>query len=116
MQNLQSLQVNEQLPPVQPLTHLHDMENEILFADDVCEYFRICRQTLKLWIARARAGLSDFPLPVGPKGSRLIFKRSEILLYKSSIGNERASPKTSTAQQKNRQAKVMAELESLLSK
>jgi predicted DNA-binding transcriptional regulator AlpA len=90
------------------------MENEIISADEVCEYFRICRQTLKLWIARARAGQSDFPLPISPFRSKLRWRRADIEGYQSEIGNDRAMPKSlSPAQRKARQAKVMKELESL---
>jgi len=90
------------------------MEHEILFADEVCEYFRIHRQTLKLWLMQARAGQSDFPLPVSPFGKKLRWRREDIVNYQSSIGNERALPKAlSPAKRAARQAAVMRELEAL---
>jgi hypothetical protein len=93
------------------------MKNEILFAEEVCEHFRICRQTLKLWLMQARAGVSDFPLPVSPFRSKLRWRREDIVNYQSNIGNERAQPKAlSPAQRTERQAKVMRELETLTSK
>ena len=93
------------------------MENEILFAEEVCEHFRICRQTLKLWIAKARGGQSDFPLPVSPFRCKLRWRREDIVNYQSGIGNDRAMPKAlSPAKRKERQAKVIRELEALTGK
>ena len=90
------------------------MQHDILFAAEVCEYFRIHRQTLKLWLMQARAGKSDFPLPVSPFGKKLRWRREDILEYQSSIGNDRAMPKSSSpAKRKERQAAVMRELEAL---
>ena len=90
------------------------MEHEILFADEVCEYFRIHRQTLKLWLMQARAGKSDFPLPVSLFGKKLRWRREDIVNYRSSIGNERGQPKAlSPAKRAARQAAVMRELEAL---
>jgi len=90
------------------------MNHDILFAEEVCEHFRIHRQTLKLWLMQARAGVSDFPLPVSPKGKHLRWRREDILEYQSRIGNERAMPKAmSPAKRKERQAAVMRELAEL---
>jgi hypothetical protein len=90
------------------------MNHEILFADEVCEHFRIHRQTLKLWLMQARAGISDFPLPVSPFGKKLRWRREDILDYQSRIGNERAKPASvSPAKRAKRQAQVMRELEEL---
>jgi len=94
------------------------MNNEILFAEEVCAHFRICRQTLKLWLAKARAGLSDFPLPISPFRSKLRWLREDIVNYRSNIGNERATPhdagqRLSPAQRSARQKKVYEELEAL---
>jgi hypothetical protein len=91
-------------------------KKEIWNTEDVCQYFDIHEQTLKTWIAAARAGEGDFILPIGPKGSKRRWRRVDIENYQSTIGNERVTPKASTAQQKARQAKVMQELQSLLSK
>ena len=70
------------------------MKNEMMNAAEVSEYFGIHRQTLKMWVMQARAGVKDFPLPVFPKGARLIWRRADILEYQSSIGNDRASAKS----------------------
>ena len=93
------------------------MEHEIILAEEVCEHFRIHRQTLKLWLMQARAGVSDFPLPVSPKGKKLRWRREDIVNYQSRIGNDRASPASvSPAKRKEHQAQVMRELEALTRK
>lgn len=93
------------------------MTHEILFAEEVCEHFRIHRQTLKLWLMQARAGKSDFPLPVSPFRKKLRWRREDILEYQSGIGNERAMPKPlSAAKRKVRYEKAMRELETLTRK
>jgi len=93
------------------------MEHDILFAEEVCEYFRIHHQTLKLWLMQARAGKSDFPLPVSPKGKKRRWRREDIVNYQSSIGNERATPKAlSPAKRKARYEAAMRELEALTRK
>jgi hypothetical protein len=90
------------------------MNNDIIFAEEVCEHFRICRQTLKLWLAKSRAGLSDFPLPISPFRSKLRWRREDIVNYQSYIGNERAVPEAlSPARRNARQAMVMQELREL---
>ena len=93
------------------------MTNEIMLASEVCEYFRIHRQTLALWLMQARAGVKDFPLPVSPKGSKLRWRRTDIVEYQSSIGNERANAKSvSPAKRKARYQQAMREFEALTRK
>jgi hypothetical protein len=71
----------------------------------LCEYFRIHRQTLKLWLMQSRAGKSDFPLPVSPFGKKLRWRREDIVSYQSGIGNVKALPKAlSPAKRQQRQA------------
>ena len=93
------------------------MTNEMMNAAEVSEYFGIHRQTLKMWVTQARAGVKDFPLPVFPKGSKLRWRRADILEYQSTIGNDRASAKSkSPAKSKARYEWAMREFEELTRK
>ena len=93
------------------------MKNEMMNAAEVSEYFGIHRQTLKMWVTQARAGVKDFPLPVLPKGARLVWRRADILEYQSSIGNDRASAKSkSPAKSKARYEWAMRKLEAMSKK
>jgi predicted DNA-binding transcriptional regulator AlpA len=92
--------------------------SEVMTALEVAIFFLVSLSTLKRWIMLTRRGLLDFPMPLGAKGSQLKFRRSEILAWKSSVGNEPTQPVTietieTPAERKKQNAKVARGLEKL---
>jgi len=61
---------------------------KILTLDDVVQYFRASKPTVKRWVMLTRSGRGDFPLPVSPKGCRLLWNREDIENWRSRLGNE----------------------------
>ena len=89
---------------------------KIFTLDDVVQYFRVSPPTVKRWLGLTRSGRGDFPLPVSPKGCRLLWNREDIENWRSQLGNEapllEQLPETPTERrrQNNQVAKKLAGL------
>jgi predicted DNA-binding transcriptional regulator AlpA len=90
---------------------------DILTAAEVADYFRVSLSSLKRWVLLTRRGSFDFPMPISPKGGQLRWRKTEIEVWGSRIGNipmqPTSIPTDTPAERKRREYQVATRLEKL---
>ena len=84
--------------------------------DGVAQYYGRSGPTIKRWLMLTRLGLYDFPLPVSPKGCRLLWNREDIINWRSQLGNASPIPEQpaeTPTERRRRDDKVARGLEKL---
>jgi len=83
----------------------------LLGAQDIILLFCISLATLFRWLREARAGRSDFPLPVPSPGRRLLWKRDSIEAYLAKQHPPNVPKIETPSQLKKRHNAAMSQLE-----
>ena len=55
--------------------------------EQVADYYYCGKSTVKRWLMLSRRGILDFPMSINPKGCRLLWRRDDIIAWRSKIGN-----------------------------
>jgi predicted DNA-binding transcriptional regulator AlpA len=80
---------------------MHNTIEPLLTIADVMEIFSVSQPTIYRWIALARLGKSQFPLPVGGRKQKLRWSQESILAYQAA-NNPQPQKIESASQRANR--------------